>query len=338
MLLATWTAWCYWDYFSLGGARETCSLRPRQACVVPALISPPGSVAFSRRTTFCTAVDTGTLPCACSLAGEYWPTTVSRRDPEVMRTFRRSSGFGPEVSVSTELPQVLSGLLRHVDAEDIPASGDLMSCDELERDLTARREDPFSLVAVGDIMLGGRLRRVIAEQSEDYPFAGVRPLLRRAKVLVGNLEGPFAQVARRQERNFSYRIPPHLAGALARAGFRGVTLANNHLLDCGREGVLETLEALEAAGVAPLGAGRDHEAAHEPRIFEAGARRVGLLAYYWNRRTAATSRLPGSALDTRSELEADIRALRRRVDHLVAFFHWGVPYVREPAPEDREKA
>jgi len=251
---------------------------------------------------------------------------------------RTSSGSVPGNSAGVGLNEPLERLRRHVSAEEIPASDDLMSSDDLERALASRKEGPFALVAVGDIMLGGRLRRVIKEEGEEYPFAAVRPLLRRAEILVGNLEGPFAQAAFKQKRNFSYCVRPDLAGALARAGFCALTLANNHLLDCGREGVVETLEALDSAGLTPVGAGLDRSAAHVPRIFEAGGRRVGLLAYYWNRRTAATSRLPGSAMDSRSELQEDIRNLRGRVDHVVAFFHWGVPYVREPSPEDREKA
>src|SRR5207302_10854240 len=42
--------------------------------------------------------------------------------------------------------------------------------------------------------------------------------------------------------------------------------------------------------------------------------------------------------DPAEALEADIGALRGRVDRIVAIFHWGVPYVREPGPEDRAKA
>src|SRR5262249_24568691 len=121
-------------------------------------------------------------------------------------------------------------------------------------------------------------------------------------------------------------------------GFRAVTLANNHLLDCGRAGVIETLDALKTVGVLPLGAGRDRSGAHKPGIFEAGRFRVGLLAYYWNRRTAATSTLPGSATDSHRELAEDIHNLRRQVDYLVTFFHWGIPYVRDPSLQDREKA
>jgi hypothetical protein len=65
---------------------------------------------------------------------------------------------------------------------------------------------------------------------------------------------------------------------------------------------------------------------------------VGLLGYYWNRRTAATTELPGSAMDTPEDLRADIGALRRQVDRVVVEFHWGIPYEHEPQPEDREKA
>jgi hypothetical protein len=43
-------------------------------------------------------------------------------------------------------------------------------------------------------------------------------------------------------------------------------------------------------------------------------------------------------MDTPEDLLADIGALRRQVDRVVVEFHWGIPYEREPLPEDREKA
>ncbi len=187
-------------------------------------------------------------------------------------------------------------------------------------------------------MLGGRAKKVIAARGADYPFEAVRPLLRRAAIASANLEAPFARNARRAKRTYSYRVSPRLACSLARAGIGVVTLANNHLLDCGREGALETLDALERAGVAPMGAGVDKVAAHAPVIRQAGRWRVGLLGYYWNRRCAATETLPGSAVGNPESLQADLRALRGRADRIVVNFHWGAPYVREPSPEDRALA
>src|SRR2546430_15743250 len=182
------------------------------------------------------------------------------------------------------------------------------------------------------------LFRSIIEHGADYPFAAVLPLLRQSAIVVGNLEGPFAEKARKLRRNFSYRVDPALASAFTRAGISTLTLANNHLLDCGRSGVLETLDILAREGLAPLGAAVNEQKAHRPIIRQAGRWRIGLLGYYWNRRTAATADKPASAMDPPEALDADIRALRDRADRVVVIFHWGVPYLRDPSAEDRAKA
>jgi len=155
---------------------------------------------------------------------------------------------------------------------------------------------------------------------------------------LANLEGPFAREAEKQDRNYSYRVNPKFAKALPRAGINVLTLANNHLLDCGRAGVLETLTTLNQVGAAAIGAGINRQAAHAPAILKAGTYLVGLLGYYWNGRTSAKAKLPGSAMDPPEALAADIGELRKQVDRVVVTFHWGVPYVREPSEADRAKA
>jgi len=227
-------------------------------------------------------------------------------------------------------------ILKHVSPEEIPASSDLLSADELEGSLGAT--PGYDLVAVGDIMLGGRAEEPIATFGPDYCFHAVRPILRRSAVVLGNLEGPLAPDELKQPRNHSYAVKPERAGALARAGISVVTLANNHLMDCGREGVLRTIEAVERAGVAVVGAGAAERLAHRPVVRSAGGRRLGILGYYWNRRCAAGPNLPGGAIDTPDRLEADIRGLRRLADRVIVTFHWGIPYEREPLAEDRAKA
>jgi poly-gamma-glutamate capsule biosynthesis protein CapA/YwtB (metallophosphatase superfamily) len=229
-------------------------------------------------------------------------------------------------------------MLKHVAREEIPDTHDLVTAAALQAELRARNEPELSLIAVGDIMLDGRARQVVADRGADYPFEAVLPLLRRAPMVLGNLEGPFARNARRERRNHSYRVDPALAPALERAGINIVTLANNHLLDCGRAGVFETLAALAQAGVAAVGAGVNARAAHTPVVRVAGGQRVGVLGYYWNRRTAARANLPGSAMDPPEALAEDIGALRELVDYVVVTFHWGVPYERQPAAADRVKA
>jgi len=257
-----------------------------------------------------------------------------RRRPRAVAVVE-TNGVIPEIPLDSPL---LRTVLRHAGSAFIPESRDLLSATALEECLSARRESSYSLIAVGDVMLGARSTQPIAERGAEHLFAATAPLLRRAPSVLGNLEGPLASRAAREERRHSYRVRPEIAPALGRAGFNVMTLANNHLTDCGRAGVLETLRALSAAGITAVGAGVDRAHAHRPAIVHAGPLRVGVLGYYWNRRTSATESEPGSAMDPPEALHADITALRDSVDRVVVTFHWGVPYERDPSPEDRAKA
>jgi poly-gamma-glutamate capsule biosynthesis protein CapA/YwtB (metallophosphatase superfamily) len=248
-----------------------------------------------------------------------------------------------ELSRFDEIPPIdnspqMRRLLRHVPLEEIPATSDILSAAQLQQRLQHIDGGMVSLIAVGDIMLGGRSRRVIAARGSGYPFEAVLPALNRAWLVMGNLEGPFARFAPRQERNFCYRMNPDLANAIAGAGIGVLTLANNHLMDCGRTGVLETLAALDAAGIAAIGAGIDSHRARRSIIKRAGSVSIGLLGYYWNQRCGSRTDEPGCAVDSPEALAEDIGFLRPQVDRIVVTFHWGVPYLREPSADDRAKA
>lgn len=187
-------------------------------------------------------------------------------------------------------------------------------------------------------MLGKRAKLPISIHGFDYPFRSIRPLFKGTPIVLVNHEGPFARRARLEQRTFSYRVHPGLASALLESGVNVVTLANNHLFDCGLEGVLETIDVVDRAGLHRIGIGRNATEAHSPLIMQSGNWRVGLLGYYWNRRCAATSRRPGAATGTEAELIEDLDKLRSQVDWVVVTFHWGVPYERQPLEEDRAKA
>jgi poly-gamma-glutamate capsule biosynthesis protein CapA/YwtB (metallophosphatase superfamily) len=232
----------------------------------------------------------------------------------------------------------IDALLRHISPHEIPAADEVLDPRQAECAAAARSTQPLSLIAVGDIMLGGRTRKVIDLEGQNYPFDGVRPVLRRVPIVLGNLEGPFERKAKKESRNFSYRVDPRLAFSLGEAGINVVTLANNHLTDCGRGGIVETLDALQSANILAVGGGETIAAAHAPVALDAHGLSIAILGYYWNRRTAATESLPGSAMDTAEDLERDIRGLREYVDRLVVTFHWGDPYVATPSDENRAKA
>jgi hypothetical protein len=245
---------------------------------------------------------------------------------------------GASVSTGALDAGVLARLTRHVTLEEIPSDEDIWATADLELVMAAHGGPAVDLLVGGDVMLGGRAKRHVKTSGGAHPFAAVRPLLSRSSVVLANLEGPLAAEAEQQDRRFSYRVAPWTARALAEAGVGVVTLANNHLMDCGRQGVAETLEILANAGVRAVGAGANTATAHEPAIFVTSSGLVGVLGYYWNRRCAATDLQPGGAMDDDASLARDIPTLRQNVDLVVVTSHWGVPYERVPADAERARA
>lgn len=220
--------------------------------------------------------------------------------------------------------------------KEAPKDGELLSAEAL----VERLEGWYAphLCAAGDVMLGGRSFPVLEEEGADYPFRAVRPLLAPAGAVLANLEGPISRKGVRRARKWAYRIRPRMAKVMAREGLRVLTLANNHILDCGREGLLETIQVARDSGIGVIGAGINEVEARRPFITEVGGLRVGFLGYYWHRRCAAGPTLPGAAMDAPDHVAADVRALREKADRVVVTCHWGVPYEREPSEEIRAKA
>lgn len=183
------------------------------------------------------------------------------------------------------------------------------------------------LAAVGDVMLGGTAALELGHLGYDYPFERVGALLRGAHLVFGNLEGPLTDSGEAApEKQYVFRSPPDkVAPALARAGFRVVSLANNHSMDYGPSGLDVTMAALKHAGIQHVGAGANLDAARRPAFVQAAGARLAFLAYsltfpeeFW-----ATADRPGTAFGHERHVRADVAAARARADIVIVSFHWG---------------
>ena len=181
--------------------------------------------------------------------------------------------------------------------------------------------------AVGDIMLAGTAEPVLREVGYDYPFARVRHLFQGSHIVFGNLEGPLTDGGEpAQGKQYTFRSPPEkVVPALLTAGFTVLSLANNHILDYGLEGLEQTLQALEVAGIRVVGAGRNLREARRPAIIRTGGRTVAFLAYSLTLPESfyAGPDRPGTAFGHERHVRADVAAARRRADIVIVSFHWG---------------
>jgi poly-gamma-glutamate capsule biosynthesis protein CapA/YwtB (metallophosphatase superfamily) len=186
---------------------------------------------------------------------------------------------------------------------------------------------PIKVIAVGDIMLDGTARPVLGEHGYDYPFAQVKHYFAGAQVVFGNLEGPLTERGTpEQDKTYVFRSPPQkVSRALKDAGFNVVSLANNHTLDYGAEGLAQTMEALDAAGIAHAGAGATLSQARQPVIVQAGDKRIAILAYSLTlpENFYAQANKAGTAFGHEAYVRRDIAAARRQADIVLVSFHWG---------------
>lgn len=136
---------------------------------------------------------------------------------------------------------------------------------------------------------------VLDEPRPDHWLSGIAPATRAAQVTIGHLEVPHTAGGDELPGDVPAPAadPAHLA-ALERAGFDAVTLAGNHMADCGARGIADTRAELERLGIACCGAGADLARARQPALLRAGGRRIALLSYNcvgpengWASRTAA---------------------------------------------------
>lgn len=176
-------------------------------------------------------------------------------------------------------------------------------------------------------MLDGTARPVMSEQGYDYPFVKVLPYFNGAKIIFGNLEGPLTDRGTpEQDKTYVFRSPPALVSAALRtAGFNVVSLANNHTLDFGADGLTQTIETLDSVGILHAGAGADLMAARQPALLRANGQRVAILAYSMTlpENFYAAPDKAGTAFGHEEQVRADVMAARERADIVLVSFHWG---------------
>lgn len=178
--------------------------------------------------------------------------------------------------------------------------------------------------------------------SFDYVWGDLPALLRRERpdIFIANLETSVTRHAEPAPKGINYRMNPANLPCLKAGGIDCCTLANNHVLDWGQVGLLETLDSLGHAGIAYAGAGRDGGAAEAPAIMKpatdssANGTRVILFGFGFSSsgiptRWAAGRDRPGVNLlpdysdVTIDRISSQVHAVKRSGDTVVASLHWG---------------
>jgi len=162
-------------------------------------------------------------------------------------------------------------------------------------------------------------------------------LLRSHDLVLGNVECVLSDVGYRPRslRSHQLRGSPDMAAFLHQWGFSLVNVANNHMLEHGRDAAIDTVTHLRSAGLAVVGAGpgAGFAAGLEPLLLSVGKLRVGALSACLLREKYAAH----GDVDEVSLLAA-VAALRPQCDVLIVSLHWGAEYMDRPTAAQRDYA
>ena len=183
---------------------------------------------------------------------------------------------------------------------------------------------------------------------DDIPLE-IRDKIKECDIFIFNLEGPIIndQIAAEGVIKNSFvkkvldsrgKLQPvvtnteNLLGILNLAKINVACLANNHVLDVGKEGIDFTLKSLEKNGFLSLGAGRDINEASKPLMIEIKGKKIRILNYnfvgwrkfgFFINLFGATQKRAGANHATEQRIIEDVKNLSAQVDYTIAVMHIG---------------
>ena len=253
-----------------------------------------------------------------------------------------------EGRLSVEVPTVTvvqptvqdNGVEENTPESDVPDTSIDSETESAKPDAQEPKED-VTLLFAGDLFLTDILQE---KYDRNGISAAAAPELldvtRGADIFMLNQEFPFGTTGEAvEDKEYTFRVDPKYVSVLPELGADIVTLANNHMLDFGREPLRETLSALDGAGILHVGAGLNLAEASALKTIEAGGRIIGFLGatrvipeHSW---TASRSNSGLFTTYDPTKLLEEIQAAKETCDYVVVYVHWGVE--RNTEPEDYQK-
>lgn len=209
--------------------------------------------------------------------------------------------------------------------------------------VSVQAADTLSIVLTGDILLDRGVRHVIERHGVDHLFSdSIDAVFRSAQVVVGNLECPATKINAPVQKLYIFRAEPEWLTALKRHGVTHLNLANNHSIDQGRKGLLDTKENIMKAGMMPIGAGANMQEAAQPILLAKSPRKVWLVpslrlalenyAYLTNKPCVSQEPMDSLLRRVQRLRKADPTAV------IIVSLHWGGEHTLKPVPSQRHEA
>ncbi|MBO1624658.1 CapA family protein [Bacillus arachidis] len=205
-----------------------------------------------------------------------------------------------------------------------------------------KKEDPeITLTFSGDTMFDWQLRPVIQKNGADYPFQHVKDEIAKADISFINLESTFTTREKKiPGQQFWIKSDPATLQTIKNTGYDIVNIGNNHTLDYGQEGLMDTISHVENLKLPYIGAGKNANDAYTAREITVKGKKFKFLSFVrfmpdftW----VAGKDKPGVAngYDI-NQVTKTIKEQKKDADYLIVYMHWGVEKSNRPVDYQKQ--
>ena len=194
---------------------------------------------------------------------------------------------------------------------------------------------------MGDFLTTVNLERLTRQKGVDYPYKKIKPLIDNYSIAFANMESAVSDRGTPvKNKTWVFKTSTYCAGYFPYSGIDVVSLANNHILDYGKDALSNTIKFMKTSGIAYCGAGMNEFEARKPAILKYEGIDILFLAYnelppadYF-----AKSSKCGSAKIDDDKIISDITNYKRSDNFLFVSLHWGTEHSYKIEAKQIERA
>jgi len=197
--------------------------------------------------------------------------------------------------------------------------------------------DAIKIVFTGDLCPHERIEKLVSEGQYDKIFNDFIEVFRNNDLNVVDLECPLTEsTTGRPKTGPHQKADPQTARLLSHAGIGLACMANNHIMDYGSPGAVETMKLLKTAGIETVGIGRNNSEARNAFSLDIKGRRIAILNFADNEfLTAPGSNFQCNPIHPVHNYE-DITNAKRDHDFVLLNMHGGNEFYHLPSPRIKE--
>lgn len=192
----------------------------------------------------------------------------------------------------------------------------------------------ISVFIAGDIVPYGRTRELFTREQTTELFGEILQDIQRSDFRIANLEAPvkYGAATPIDKPGPNLMTTEETAAVIKKAGFDLVTLANNHFFDQGQQGVKDTIDACDKAGLKTVGGGCTLETARRVLYHTIAGKTIAIINACEHESSVATTEHGGSNPLDLIDIGNDIIEARHKADYVLVIIHGGIEHYHLPTP------